>query len=164
METSILWTALEGFFVATASCAGDDEDLGRAAGRSALTGTGALVSTGGAATAASGASALDQLFRIVGPVMTPRANTATTPAVSKPDLATVIPSSLSEQRRSPRASQSNKARVALGATVEQPHVHVIHCNECVTFDFLFARSGQVQPAQEVGGTTSVATEGLGMSR
>jgi hypothetical protein len=36
-----------------------------------------------------------------------------------------------------------------------------HCNERVTFDALFACSGQVEREQQVGRTTSVATEGLG---
>jgi hypothetical protein len=36
-----------------------------------------------------------------------------------------------------------------------------HCNGRITFDGLFARSGQVEREQQVGRTTSVATEGLG---
>jgi hypothetical protein len=52
METSILWIAFEGFFAAAASWVRDDDDLVRTAGRSALTGAGALVSMDGGATAA----------------------------------------------------------------------------------------------------------------
>ena len=93
--------------------------------------------------------------------MTPTANTATKPVVSNPALPTVIarpPYQSSGVRRVSlnRGSGGNQA-----ATVEQPHVRVITATSGSLSTLCSPRKGEVERGQEVGGSTSVATEGLG---